>query len=256
MKKYQEWTFEVHESLSSTSDRCFDYLSSEKDGIIAVIAHHQTSGRGTHNRQWQTPAGNLAFSFTLRSNSPLDCFSFRFSESQQFIQALPYIMALSVFEVIRELLLPDQRSLLSIKWPNDILWKGKKISGILIESSFSADVANIVIGIGMNVCSSPKISGRSLTSIKEIGAVPIPVIDLAKKILSESKNWFSCWKVGRFPAIRREWLSRTCSLGTILEMGTGKSRMRGAFMGITDAGHLMLKDCNGKVISFVTTEIR
>ncbi|QCE32193.1 biotin--[acetyl-CoA-carboxylase] ligase [Acetobacteraceae bacterium] len=253
---YEEWIFEIHNTIPSTSDRCFDYISSGAEGVLAVVAYSQTAGRGTHQRKWHTPSGNLAFSFTLKSNFPSENLNFSFSEFQSFIQAAPYLIGISVYEVLKRILLPEAASFLSLKWPNDLLWKGRKISGILIESVFEGEVANIIVGIGLNIAQSPNIPGRLLTSIKETGSPVIRPEELAKEILIESKKWFSCWKIGRFPAIRREWLLRTCPKGTILEVGAGETAIKGRFVGITDLGHLMIEDQNGKMKCLVTTEMR
>ncbi|KMQ85439.1 biotin operon repressor biotin--like protein [Lasius niger] len=175
---------------------------------------------------------------------------------RDFIQAAPYLIGIAVYEVLKRILLPELQAFLSLKWPNDLLWQGRKISGILIESAFESEVVNIVVGIGLNIVQSPKIPGRVLTSIRETGSPLITPEALAKNILTESKKWFSCWKIGRFPAIRREWLSRTCPKGTILEVGGGKSPVKGRFVGITDLGHLMIEDHNQKIKCLVTTEMR
>jgi BirA family biotin operon repressor/biotin-[acetyl-CoA-carboxylase] ligase len=103
-----------------------------------VVADYQTKGRGRRNRVWESPAGqNLLFSLILRPKVDMRA-------------ALPVTLAFStaLAETLAEVTGRDA----GVKWPNDIVVEGKKISGILSESSSrGARAAFVVVGIGINV---------------------------------------------------------------------------------------------------------
>ena len=113
--------------------------SGAMEGTI-VLAHQQSAGQGRQGRQWISKRGNLFVSLILRPNcSPLRALQF------SFISAL----------AIRDMILPylyDPNSA-KLKWPNDVLISGRKVSGILLESSTPAkgNVDWLVIGIGINL---------------------------------------------------------------------------------------------------------
>jgi BirA family biotin operon repressor/biotin-[acetyl-CoA-carboxylase] ligase len=118
--------------ISSTNDIA---LKNYKEKEFTVfVAETQNKGRGRNNRNWFSPSGkNLYFSFILHP----------FIE-KQFFTSLPVYAAYSVFETLTPHLFEKN---IKIKWPNDILVNGKKISGILIEVKEKA----VIIGIGINV---------------------------------------------------------------------------------------------------------
>lgn len=120
-----------------------EYLKSkEKLGEILegeiIFADKQTAGIGTHQRKWFTGKGdNLAFSFALFPNCDI-----------RKLERLTIIIAESLVQAIKELYLIN----LQIKEPNDIMYKTKKIGGILTESITEGNnVKKIFIGIGFNV---------------------------------------------------------------------------------------------------------
>lgn len=135
------------DSITSTNDEASDWAANDAPDLAVVIANEQTQGRGRLNKRWYTPAdAGLAFSIILK----------------QFGQNLPLINlnlsratalgALAVCDALEECYqLPTQ-----IKWPNDVLIRGKKICGILAEAQWFGEQVNcITLGIGINVsCAS------------------------------------------------------------------------------------------------------
>lgn len=104
--------------------------------ITCITADEQTGGRGRFQRAWQSPKGqNLYVTFV-----------FRLPINTLHLISIGQVLAVSVAKLlIRENLLPK------IKWPNDILLSGKKMAGILCETSYGKDHVEIFLGIGINV---------------------------------------------------------------------------------------------------------
>lgn len=103
-----------------------------------VVAEAQTAGRGRRGRGWQSPPGiNLYFTLLLRPDFLPDKASM-----------LTLVMALSVKEAVDQVCGVEA----GIKWPNDIVLNGKKITGILTEMSLQGEyIQHVVIGVGINV---------------------------------------------------------------------------------------------------------
>tara|TARA_B100000749_G_scaffold280887_1_gene279905 strand:- start:150571 stop:151305 length:735 start_codon:yes stop_codon:yes gene_type:complete len=132
------------ETIGSTNDQSktlsldIDFYRSPK----LILANHQTHGRGRSKNQWVSPA----------PNSALFC-SWTFDLHKPPQPITPPLIGLSVFDSLKKVW-PNVA--FSIKAPNDIYIKNKKVAGILIESIQKGDHHRLVIGIGLNVLSAPK----------------------------------------------------------------------------------------------------
>ncbi len=126
------------EQTGSTNDVALAWAAASAPDLALVIAGQQTAGRGRGNHSWFTPPGAaLAFSLVLR---PLP-------GEEQSIPLFSALGALAVCEVLAAQGLHPE-----IKWPNDVLLKRKKVSGILAESVWmGAQVDSIVLGVGLNI---------------------------------------------------------------------------------------------------------
>jgi BirA family biotin operon repressor/biotin-[acetyl-CoA-carboxylase] ligase len=123
------------------------------DGNAVVAALGQTGGRGRYNRQFSSKQ-NMGIYFTVRINSYASG-SASETISIDDITFYPLIAALSVCVAVKKICGTD----LEIKWPNDLLYKDKKICGILTEASIEAEshnIAYVIVGIGVNINNSPE----------------------------------------------------------------------------------------------------
>jgi len=138
------------ESVTSTNDIAINLIKEGKKEFGCVYAFSQTRGRGTHGRKWISNKGNFFGSifFPLKSNFP------SFSE----------------FSIINSIIISDlikyfcKNKNINIKFPNDILIGRKKICGILQEVIISNKKNFLIIGIGINIDSSPKIDNKYQTT--------------------------------------------------------------------------------------------
>lgn len=125
------------DTIGSTNSAARDWLTQGAPTGACVIADEQTSGRGRKGRVWQTPPGTaLAVSVILRPPPAA-------------IHQVVMLGALAVAETIDGL---DSWHKVTVKWPNDVLLDGKKVSGILAEAVWNgAQLEGVVLGIGINV---------------------------------------------------------------------------------------------------------
>ena len=125
---------EIHSVLDSTNR----YALEQCEGVVpfACLAEYQTAGRGQQGRQWISPyASGLCLSLKHRF------------QSHNSLVGLNLALAVTVVQVLRRLGAVD----VGLKWPNDILWKGRKLAGLLLESRCEKNSCEVVIGIGINV---------------------------------------------------------------------------------------------------------
>jgi BirA family biotin operon repressor/biotin-[acetyl-CoA-carboxylase] ligase len=145
------------DSVTSTQDVAFHLAEHGAPEGTTVVAQHQTGGRGRAGRTWETAPGDaLMFSVVLRPRIPIDRLTpFSILVADAIADALGRLYSLSPF----------------IKWPNDVLVEGRKVSGILIQ--VRSGVA--VVGVGINLLASPPELLDVATSIqRETDVVPDP----------------------------------------------------------------------------------
>lgn len=129
---------EIHlDSIDSTNNYAKEHVASfAKDKITCVTAEEQTAGRGRFGRTWQSPRGVNIYA----------TFCFCLPMQSMHLISLSQVMAASFAKVLL-----DEGLHPKIKWPNDLLLNGKKLSGILSETVFEKTGVQIFLGIGINV---------------------------------------------------------------------------------------------------------
>ena len=148
--------------------------------LTTVTAEFQTSGKGQRGNSWEAEEGkNLLFSFVLYPS---------FLEARrQFI--LSQIVSLSIKEEL-EMWTGD----ITIKWPNDIYWKDKKICGILIENDLSGhSIGRSISGIGINI-NQDEFHGDAPNpvSLKQITGKEYDRYDILARILKRVQTYYNC----------------------------------------------------------------
>jgi len=131
-------SLEVAWSLDSTNSELLRRKASEH-GVDALLAEQQTGGRGRRGRQWASPiASNLYLSLSRQ-----------FSGGLARLGGLSLVVGVAIAEALREAGYTD----VGVKWPNDLLARGRKLGGILVEGGGEhGGPVRAVIGIGVNVC--------------------------------------------------------------------------------------------------------
>ncbi len=129
------------DKTKSTNDFCFELLKQDLSRSGIVICDHQSKGRGRYGRKWISRKGNIFCSVYKQVKNHKAIIEAQFS-SLEIVKN--YLIKLGI-----------KKNIIKIKEPNDILIKDKKISGILIESFKSNKKLFLVVGIGLNLISSP-----------------------------------------------------------------------------------------------------
>lgn len=225
------------ETVATTGSTNADLIARLRTGEVLpdgywLRAETQTGGKGRSGRTWVSPPGNLYAStvINLAANDPPP-------------QTLALAMGLAVHEhVTGSLMINDHRKVL-IKWPNDVLVRGAKVAGILLERSGNA----IVVGIGINLAFAPEIAGRETACIAALNPKYEAEPDYALTLLaSRVGNSLARWRSeGLAPLIQR-WGNAALPAGSPLSVNTGDNEiLRGTFGGLDPTGALLLRLENG-----------
>ncbi|MEH7114804.1 biotin--[acetyl-CoA-carboxylase] ligase [Neobacillus niacini] len=211
-----------------------------------IIAEEQVSGRGRMDRKWHSPKyTGIWMSIILRPNIPLP-------KAPQ----LTLLAAVAIVQAIEERtgLLPE------IKWPNDILLNGKKVTGILTELEAEADRINsIIIGMGINVNQTNEDFPNELkgiaTSILIEKGEKVSRADLIKGIFVKLEKLYLLYLAEGFFPIKLLWESYAISIGRNITARTLSHSIIGKALGITDDGVLMIEDEHGKIHHVYSADI-
>ncbi len=215
-------------------------LAMARDGVAEgtwLCAQRQNAGRGRLGRAWHSAEGNF-FGSTLVRMQPSD----------PAPTNLAMLSAVAVHDTVSAVL-PDATAL-RIKWPNDVMLGGAKLSGILLERSTAATgVDVVVIGIGINLVHVPEVPGRATTSLAAQGA-NISREDcataLAHNLACRLQNW-------RGPAgqewLYAAWQDRAHAPGTAVHVTLANGDIiSGNYAGIDPDGALRLRLAHGATI--------
>ncbi|MBV9116317.1 MAG: biotin--[acetyl-CoA-carboxylase] ligase [Acetobacteraceae bacterium] len=217
----------LYDSLGSTNDEARRLAEGGAAHGTVVAAREQTAGRGRAGRSWASPPENLYLSVLLR----LDRTPGRLAE-------LSFVAALAVADMVDAFLPTGVRA--TLKWPNDVLVGGAKISGILLEQ---ADGATI-IGMGVNVVHAPAGTPYPATSLaREAGEASAVSVEACRTaLLAALAKRLDAWLGAGFVPVRAAWLARAHPLGTPLRAG----QTDGAFAGLDADGALLLDTSDGR----------
>jgi BirA family biotin operon repressor/biotin-[acetyl-CoA-carboxylase] ligase len=144
-----------------------------------------------------------------------------------------------------------------IKWPNDVMIKGKKVCGILIENEVEGGRVNFaVIGIGVNVNFQPpdfpEIADIATSLSHEVGA-EISQVELTSILLLELERLYLEAQAGA--AVHREWQENMETLGKLIKVDTGKTVEQGKAETVTAKGNLLLRRDDGSLVEIVAGDV-
>lgn len=227
------FTIYERDTVASTNDVARELADGGTPGFTAIWAKAQTSGRGRRGREWSSPAGNLYVSLLLRPGCPI-------SSAAQ----LSLVAALGLGDAISEFV---DASRVRNKWPNDVQLDGKKVAGLLLESSGGDTEAVdwVIVGCGVNIAVHPNIPDYLTTSLNEIAGQDVGAEAMLNAFLRCFEVRYDAWRDNGAEAIRDCWLERAVGLGQEITVRLPTKEIRGVFEGLDASGALILAKTDG-----------
>ena len=205
-----------------------------------VLADEQTSGRGRFDRLWVSHPGNLLLSVVFYPSA----------------QELPYISLIASLAIVRAIE-RETKLLPVIKWPNDVIVRGKKIAGVLVENTLDGNsIRHSVVGIGVNIAMDtqkvPTIAPIATSLELEVGG-EVNSANILRSLLVELDALYLQIRQGQSPV--GQWRQYLDTLGKRVEVGAGGSPLMGTAENVDEMGHLLLRLDDGDLINLSAGEI-
>lgn len=216
------WRLVEVAETDSTNDEARRLIAAGAGHGTVVRAGCQTAGRGRRGRTWVSPPGNLYMSIVADVAAAQ-------AGQLAFVAALAAGDALAAGGCVR------------FKWPNDLMSRGRKAGGILIEAD--GDLA--VVGVGVNIVSAPAESAYPATSLAGAGWPPVMPAELCAAVAAGFASWYARWRREGFAPVREAWLARAAGLGGPVTARLPTATCRGTFRALDQDGALILEETDG-----------
>ncbi len=239
--------FDYFETIDSTNDEALRQLTGGKEAPFVIVAREQTRGRGRFGRTWHSGAdGNLYVSFGFR---PL--------VEPARMQTFTLWMGVNVCEVIHNF----THAVPGLKWPNDLLFDGRKAGGMLTEARMDADqIRDLVFGLGLNVNSETAswpetLHGRAI-SLAEHTRTPVDLNKFTAALIGRILDAYEQFISGAYEKTFAErWHRFDVLRGKTITIVQGSREVQGVATGIDNEGSLILRTDKGKSERFRAGEV-
>ncbi len=217
------WSIQTHQNLASTQDALKNLITEGQAEEGALIhALEQTAGYGRHGRKWEGASGNLSFSFLLKpETSPMQSTTISLVTGIALTRAIQGILELDNTDVV-------------LKWPNDVMIKGQKCAGILLENI----EGNVVIGIGVNINSAPIEDSTFLRDYNSI--IDISSEMLLTRFLEVFNSLYGLWLEQGFAAFRSDFANLSYKKDTPVCVKIPGNTIKGLFQGVDEDGSMLI----------------
>lgn len=220
-----------YNNVSSTNDIAKEIAKKNNEEKIVILAETQKCGKGRLGRQWISPKGGLWLSIILRPQiSPKEALKLTFITSSAVAETIKAMWGLET----------------EVKWPNDVLVNGKKICGILTETSTKENIAEfVVVGVGINanidLKSFPSNLRDTVTSLKHELGCEIKRNALTKNILQNFEHRYKRLRKGLWSVLLQEWKSLATFFGEQVEVTSFDEVLVGEAWDVDKDGALIIR---------------
>lgn len=226
--------------LDSTNDEAKRLAEEGCADFTVVTAFEQRLGRGRRGRLWLSVPGNLYLSLVLRpALTGMDA------------ARLSFVAAIAVAQTLQAYV--KRGTQIGLKWPNDVLVNGMKISGILLEtqSAVNQNVDWVVVGIGVNLVGAPQNIDYLATALAEYSVVPIDREGVIETLLRNFDEAYSVFLRDGFLPIRDIWSKLAIGIDQRVTVRHKERPLQGIFRGLDQYGALLL-DCGDDGLTRIT----
>ena len=234
---------EAYDELDSTNAEARRRAEVGEFGPVWITAARQTAGRGRRGRAWETASGNLAA--TLLFSTP---------KSAAQAAQVSFVAALAAAD-LADTCVGDGEA--RLKWPNDLMLRGRKAAGILVESGTGFEKSVwLAVGLGINLAHAPRAVERPAIAFAEVMSTPPPLPGPALDVLaSRFAHWLSIWNTQGFAPIAHAWTQRAQGLGQMCEARLPNQTHRGIAEGLDPDGALRLRLADGAILRITAGDV-
>ncbi|WP_428036926.1 bifunctional biotin--[acetyl-CoA-carboxylase] ligase/biotin operon repressor BirA [Amphritea sp.] len=230
-------------AIPSTNAKAMAAVYQDGHGSL-YLAEQQTAGRGRRGRNWASPfASNLYFSLT-----------WQFSNGAAALEGLSLAVGVALIRGLTRFGIND----VDVKWPNDLLWRGRKLAGVLLE--MSGDAAGdcfVVIGVGINV-NMPEAAAESIdqpwVDLQQVLGVAPSRNRLLAGLMNELVPVLEQFSDEGFVSFREEWQAANAHRNQVISLNLGNRQQLGICRGVDQSGALLL-EAEGKLEAFHGGEV-
>lgn len=219
--------------VNSTNDVAWQCSLSNGKSWALVISDYQTAGRGQRGRHWfAPPQASLLWSMRVRQPLPLT-----------LLPHITLMVGLALVQSISEVA-PEVKGKMALKWPNDVYLERKKLAGVLCEAKYADDVADVVIGVGVNLQFSDIVQqqvGRDIASLSEFVAANDLRLKLAALLVEKVlQGWRELSAANGVEALHQEWRRYDMLLGKTVVAELSSENLVGTAVGVDEKGCLKI----------------
>ena len=242
--QHMEYTFISLDSVDSTNSYAKEHCRSyDPTKITCITAEEQTAGRGRLGRKWISPRGKNIYATLF----------FQLPATAMHLISLAQIMTFSLAKILlNEGLSPK------IKWPNDVQLNGKKLSGVLCETSFHDKTVDLFLGIGLNVNMEAELLshvGQPATSLMVETRKEWDRTLLLKKLLKQFAKDLESFKKGGFTPFHNQYENLLAYKGHTIHCFDGQKEWVGICHSITNDGQLNLYLPNKEILTLSSGDL-
>ncbi len=228
-------------SLPSTQGKAKEFAKKGLSNIV-VISDVQTMGRGRFKRKWISAKGGLWMSILLKPKNTKN------------LQYITFAAAIAVVKSIKKISNLNTK----IKWPNDVHYNGRKLSGILTEGVFGKE-SYVIVGIGLNVnqYQFPEEIKNIAASLKLILKKKISIKSLSESIIREF-HWIynNQYKKNKLKNILKAWKMHSDTINKNVVVFSLNKKIPGKATGIDEDCNLLLKLKSKKIIKIIEGDVQ
>ncbi len=222
------------DEIDSTNSFLHGYHEGDDVETVVAVAEYQTAGRGQGTNHWESERGkNLTFSVRVAPKGVrVAC---------QYV--LSMCMALAVKDVLSE-----HAEGMTVKWPNDIYWNDKKISGTLIETTIAGkNVKTCIFGTGININQTEFLSDApNPVSIKHIVGHEVDREELLKKVMRNLEKYLKIVYSGERKKIHDAYMNCLYRKEGVHKYRDNNGTFEASIERVEDSGHLVLRSTDGR----------
>jgi BirA family biotin operon repressor/biotin-[acetyl-CoA-carboxylase] ligase len=235
---------EIFGSISSTNDQVRSLPKPKVGELQCCLAEHQTQGRGRFERVWVSPFGaNLMLSARVFINQDMSS-----------LGGLSLCISLAILETLKFFKIDGALC----KWPNDILYQGEKLAGVLIEAyAENYGATELVIGIGLNITMldvKAEAFSKPWTSMQKILGSVQERSQIAGVLIRNLSFYLGKFMTQGFESFQEEWAKYDLLKEKMTTLSIGDNKISGIARGVNSSGHLLLEHADKSLKAYSAGE--